>query len=280
MDHSLPKTARGGSIDRRAALKVGTAGVLSAATAGRLTDGALPQKPRSVLFVFLTGGLAHHDSFDMKPDAPAEVRGEFAPISTQTPGLHVCEHLPLLAARTEQYALVRSMVTASNGHEPACHMLLTGRLDLPPAFSLENVPNPEEWPSIPAVITYHMRGQKNVSLPPAAILPEPSVNEVGRFRPGQYAGRLGDQHEAWHVDVAAKCPLGNGPVRIVSGLTGRRLSMDRGPSSTRRCWRCPMEVKRDSIDGSVSSMTCSHKSRVLRGGQRDLAGIGNKRSRC
>jgi hypothetical protein len=87
-------------------------------------------------------------------------------------------------------------------------MLLTGRLDLPPGFSTVDVPNPNEWPSIPAQVTYALRGRGK--LPPAAVLPEPSVNEVARVRPGQYAGRLGPQHEAWHLDIAAKCPLGNG----------------------------------------------------------------------
>ena len=202
---------RGSSVDRRTVLKTGAAGLQAgtagyvAATAARsLVAADLPRQPRSVLFVFLTGGLSHHDSFDMKPDAPLEVRGEFEPIATRTPGLQVCEHLPRLAARSERYALVRSMATASNGHEPACHMLLTGRLDRPPDFSLENVPNPQEWPSIPAVITYALWDQRSAALPISAVLPQPSVNEVGKVRPGQYAGRLGNEYDAWHIDIAAK----------------------------------------------------------------------------
>ncbi|MGD9857133.1 MAG: DUF1501 domain-containing protein [Planctomycetaceae bacterium] len=210
MDCRIPPTPRGSSVDRRTLLGIGAAGVLSEAATRSVLRAASPDKPRSVLFVFLTGGLSHHDSFDMKPDAPSEVRGEFDPISTRTPGLQICEHLPQLAERSDHYALVRSMTTASDGHEQACHMLLTGRLDLPPGFSLDNVPNAQEWPSIPAVITYVMRDQRTTSMPTAAILPEPSVNEIGKVRPGQYAGRLGDQYDAWHINIAAQCPLGNG----------------------------------------------------------------------
>ena len=74
-------------------------------------------------------------------------------------------------------------------------MLLTGRQDLPPGFNLNNIPNPNEWPSIPSLVTYTTRGRNN--LPPAIVLPEPSVNEANRVRPGQYAGRLGPRWESW-----------------------------------------------------------------------------------
>ena len=195
---------------RREILRAGAA--LGALGVAQQAVGFTPQPSRnakSVLFVFLTGGMSHHDSFDMKPEAPDDIRGEFQPIATRTPGLQVCELLPLMSQRTEIYALHRAMATGSSGHEPACHMLLTGRLDLPTGFTLNDVPNAKEWPSIPAVITYAMRDQQHL-LPPAVILPEPSVNEAARFRPGQYAGQLGSQWEAWHIDIAAKCPLGNG----------------------------------------------------------------------
>jgi hypothetical protein len=173
--------------------------------------GAAPTSPKakSVIFVFLTGGLAHHDSFDMKPDAPADIRGEFQPIATRVPGIQICEHLPLLAQRADRYALVRSMRTNSDGHELACHMLLTGRLELSPGFSLENIPNANEWPSIPASVTYALR-DRQTPLPPAVVLPQPSVNEAGKVRPGQYAGKLGPHWDAWHVDIASPCALGNG----------------------------------------------------------------------
>ena len=64
---------------------------------------------KAVIYIFLSGGLAQHDSFDMKPDAPDLIRGEFRPIATRTPGIQICEHLPLLAERSHHWALVRSL---------------------------------------------------------------------------------------------------------------------------------------------------------------------------
>ena len=65
---------------------------------------------KAIIMVYLSGGLAHQDSFDLKPDAPQEVRGEFKPIDTSVPGLQVCELLPKLAAISYRYSLIRSIV--------------------------------------------------------------------------------------------------------------------------------------------------------------------------
>jgi hypothetical protein len=62
---------------------------------------AVQPKAKAVIYIFLSGGLAQHDSFDMKPDAPDGIRGEFKPIATRTPGIQICEHLPLLAERSQ-----------------------------------------------------------------------------------------------------------------------------------------------------------------------------------
>ncbi|MEC7565965.1 MAG: DUF1501 domain-containing protein [Planctomycetota bacterium] len=166
---------------------------------------------KKVLFVFLTGGISQHDTFDMKPDAGDDIRGTFQPVSTKTPGTQICEYLPKLGARSEAYTLVRSMKTDSSGHEPACHMMLTGRRDLPIGFSLKKVPSPNEWPTIASVVTYAMRNRRDLRMPAGIILPQPSVNEVGKVRPGQYAGQMGKKYEAWHINIAGNCALGNGP---------------------------------------------------------------------
>ena len=73
-------------------------------------------KAKSVIFVFLSGGLTQHDSFDPKPDAPVDIRGEFSPIATQTPGVSICEHLPMLAACSQHWSLIRSLTTPYNEH--------------------------------------------------------------------------------------------------------------------------------------------------------------------
>src|SRR5437762_13960261 len=123
-------------VTRRAALQAGSIGLLGlgmsdlSALRGMAATGQVAPK-KSVIFIFWTGGISHQDSFDLKPDAPDTVRGEFRPIATRTPGVQLCEHLPMLAERSDRFALVRSVGTENSGHEVACHMLLTGRLDLP-----------------------------------------------------------------------------------------------------------------------------------------------------
>ncbi len=94
---------------RRDALQAGAIGILglgmnhlaglrqATASEGRQPSG----KAKSCIFIFLSGGLSQHDSFDMKPEAPDNIRGEFQPHATKTPGLHICEHLPKLAERSQ-----------------------------------------------------------------------------------------------------------------------------------------------------------------------------------
>lgn len=201
------------SLSRRTMIQAGAIGLagLGMADVSRLRgessgDRVVPKK--SVIFLFLTGGLSHQDSFDLKPESPAAVRGDFLPIATRTPGIEIGEHLPRLAMRSDRYALVRSISTNSSGHGEACHMLLAGRLDPAPGFVMGRSPSPTEWPSLASQVTYAVRPQR--SLPAAVVLPQPSVNESGEVRPGQYAGRMGSRYEAWHVNIASQCALGNG----------------------------------------------------------------------
>ncbi len=203
--HSRRAMLRAGSIGL---MGLGMADVAALRSRGESTAGGSVTPAKSVIFIFLTGGLSHQDSFDLKPEAPDAVRGEFKPIATRVPGLDVCEHLPKLAARSDRYALVRSISTNSSGHGEACHMLLTGRLDAAPGFALNKVPSPTEWPSIATQAMFHTRGRNN--MPAAAVLPQPSINEAGEVRPGQHAGRMGSKHEAWLLNIAAPCALGNG----------------------------------------------------------------------
>ena len=109
-----------------------------------------------MIFIFLSGGLAQHESFDPKPDAPEGIRGEFRPIATATPGVHICEHLPMLARRSQLWSMVRSLTHASNDHSAGHAIMLTGRSELPAGFN-PNRPEPGDWPSIAAVAGAHGR---------------------------------------------------------------------------------------------------------------------------
>src|SRR5579862_565476 len=84
-------------------------------------------KAKACIILFMWGGPAQQDTWDMKPDAPVEFRGEFRPIPTAVPGVRICEHLPRLARLTDRLALVRSMTHPDVNHTTATHYLLTGR---------------------------------------------------------------------------------------------------------------------------------------------------------
>src|SRR5436190_2077366 len=115
-------------LGRRDLLRVGAAGLiglglpdlLRAAPSGRA-------KARSVILFFLEGGPSHIDLWDLKPDAPEQVRGEFRPIATTVPGLPFCEHLPMLARQAHHLTLVRSVHHTVADHNAGAYFALTGR---------------------------------------------------------------------------------------------------------------------------------------------------------
>jgi hypothetical protein len=166
-----------------------------------------PTPARSVIFIFLSGGLSQLDSFDMKPEAPEEIRGEFRPIETNTPGIRICEHLPLLARRSHLWALVRSLTHASNDHSAGHQIMLTGRSELPPGFD-PTAPKPTDWPSI-AAVAGAMAPRRN-NLPPAVVLPERLVHNTGRVIPGQFAGEMGPRRDPWFIEASPFDPAAYG----------------------------------------------------------------------
>src|SRR5947209_7748515 len=132
----LDPTHGGGALTtRRRFLQVGYSGLLGVGLPGLLAaraastaigTGAATGRAESVIVILLSGGLGQHDSFDMKPEAPEGIRGEFRPIATSVPGIHVCEHLPGLAQRADRLAVVRSMSHPEGNHLVAVHRVLTG----------------------------------------------------------------------------------------------------------------------------------------------------------
>jgi hypothetical protein len=185
-------------IHRRELLQVGFSGLLGIGLAGAVRAGATAtpavRKPKSVLIVFLTGAPSHLDTFDMKPEAPAEIRGDFKIIGAKTPGLHVCEHLSRLAARSDKYAVVRTMAHRENNHLVATHHVLTG-YPQPGAF-FDKVASRDDWPCYSAGLNYFRpRGD---GLPSGVNLPTFLV-EGPLTWPGQHAGILGPRHDPWQI---------------------------------------------------------------------------------
>ncbi|MEX0679353.1 MAG: DUF1501 domain-containing protein [Pirellulales bacterium] len=140
-------------VTRRTALEIGSLAVGSLTLADFLRGRAQAAKPAvdgsqtaslrareretAVIQIFMGGGPSHIDMFDLKPDAPAEIRGPFRPISTSLPGVYVSEHLPCLARAMDKVALVRSVTHSNAGHLPASHWMMTGYE--PPPSTTTNV---------------------------------------------------------------------------------------------------------------------------------------------
>ncbi len=200
-------------VSRRTAIQAGSIGLLGLGSnhvAALREAAAAPvaaSKPRSVIYIFLSGGLAQHDSFDLKPHAPDNIRGEFHSIATKTPGLDICEHLPKLAQRSHLWSLVRSFTHPSNDHSLGHHIMLTGRSEAPPGFN-PNAPRPQDWPSIACVAGAVTTPRNN--LPPAAVLPERLIHNSRRVLPGQFAGIMGSHRDPWFIEASAFSSLSYG----------------------------------------------------------------------
>jgi uncharacterized protein (DUF1501 family) len=200
---------------RRAAIQAGALGLLGLGMnhlnpLRALASRSLPTRDaraKAVIYIFLSGGLSQLDSFDLKPDAPAEYRGEFRPIATATPGLRICEHLPRLAGRSRLWTLCRSLTHPSNDHSASHNIMLTGRSVLPDGFD-PNKPRPNDWPAIAAVAGVARPAVNN--LPPAIILPESLVHRTGRVIPGQFAGEMGPRRDPWVVNASPYNAIGYG----------------------------------------------------------------------
>ncbi|QDU96592.1 DUF1501 domain-containing protein [Lignipirellula cremea] len=135
-----------GPASRRSFLKMGVLGVsgLSLAEVMRMqaaagTTSAAPDT--SVIFVWLAGGPPHMETYDMKPDAPEDYRGQFRPISTNVPGIEVCEHLPLHAKCADKYTLIRSIAHTFNDHGGGSKRFMTGRIPATPTGTLNDSPS-------------------------------------------------------------------------------------------------------------------------------------------
>ncbi|MDA0835074.1 MAG: DUF1501 domain-containing protein [Planctomycetota bacterium] len=201
------------NIPRRAALQAGALGLVGLgmnhlnALRAETTANKMPATAKSAIYIFLSGGLSQHESFDPKPDAPAEIRGDFHPIQTATPGLQICEHLPELAKRSSMWSICRSLSHPTNGHPEGHHIMLTGRTMLPPGFN-GSLPKPTDWPSLASIVGDLVPPRNN--LPPAAVLPERLVHYSGRVIPGQFGGMMGSQHDPWFIEASSYDSLSYG----------------------------------------------------------------------
>jgi hypothetical protein len=152
------------------------------------------RRRNACVFLFLFGGPSHIDLWDMKPAAPAEIRGEFRPAATCVPGVQVCEHLPGLARVLDRVCLLRSLTHRMNVHGPACSEVFSGREYFGPPTT--DQASREDWPALSALAARYARPRPG--LPPSVVLPW-YLQFPGQARriAGQSGGRMGERYNAF-----------------------------------------------------------------------------------
>ncbi len=204
-------------VTRRDFLRVGGVGLgaCGLSLGGLNALGAAESRSeRSVILLLLVGGPSQLETFDPKPDAPAEIRGPFGSIATSCPGIRVSEHLPRLASRMDRVALVRSVYhDAAPIHETGHQLLQTGRL----------CRTGEESPHFGSVLARFDRTKR--SLPPSIILPGPIARTGVDIPHGQSAGWLGSEFDPFHLDA-------DPAARLRSRRAFDRAGPSRGPAES------------------------------------------------
>lgn len=169
---------------------------------------------KAIINIYLPGGPSHLDMFDLKPDAPAEVRGEFRPIKTNVPGMEICELFPRLAKMADKYALIRSIYDSEGRHD--CYQCMTGRTVKDSASA-----PPGGWPALGAWVS-KLQGAKP-GVPANLSLMYPTGNRTwGEAGTG---GFLGSAHSP--MPLVAKDPNAQAQSMTLQGVTLERLE-DRG----------------------------------------------------
>ncbi|MEK6259103.1 MAG: DUF1501 domain-containing protein [Planctomycetota bacterium] len=166
------------------------------------SNGTSTDKAKACIIIYCWGGMSHLESFDLKPDAPAEFRGEFSPIHTVVPGIEIGEHLPLLARHTDKLAIVRSINHDDSAHGRGMYWNLTGHR--PPRAG--NIPPMrDDWPSLPAMISKFRSAPRGV--PTAVRLPYPMVDN-NTLQAGEYGGWLGVNYDPIVMRPSSGEPFG------------------------------------------------------------------------
>ena len=250
-----------GNVSRRDFLRLGGLSVLGLSVAEQRARAEASGKGlRRCIFILLTGGPSHFETFDPKPGAPTEIRGPFKPIATATPGVQFCETLPLLAQRSERFSLVRSLShDATPIHETGQQLLQAGRL------AYGNVLPP----SLGSIVS-RLLGSRN-DLPGYAVLPKPLGDTGVAIWQGQRAGDLGTEFEPWDV-MASDFGIRNsefGATAQADPIIEQRIPMgDPQRMATAANWMSEPEQIRRSYGDSEFGRGCLSARRLVEQGVR------------
>ena len=220
------------TINRRTFLVAGGLGYCGLQVPEARAGLSSTRKPAaSTILIWLSGGASHIDTWDMKPDAPAEFRGEFKPVPTAVPGLSLCEHLPMLAQQAKHLAVIRSLGHNGKGtgdHHAGYYYNLTGHAPDPSFRALLNdrTPQPTDWPFVGSVVA--AKRPAHPYLPGLITLPQ-KPGAPRYTRPGQFAARLGLEYDPVYVEGNEARPTEFAvPALALSGdVTAARLASRR-----------------------------------------------------
>jgi hypothetical protein len=217
-------------LTRREVLRAGSLGLLGLSLADLQARGSVAAAPRgrarACILLFLMGGPPQHSTWDPKPDAPAEIRGEFGPISTSVPGIHIGELLPRTARLAHKIAILRAVSSNDNAHSSSGYYMMTGQPHQPMNFENANPGPPNNYPNMGGILRRLKQGEG--IMPAAMTLPHRIFNTDGSVWPGQDAGFLGRNADPWLLTANPAAadfslPGFNLPVDIPTArLEGRR----------------------------------------------------------
>jgi len=189
------------SLSRRQTLQLASLGLTTIAAPGLTAAFGAPvaarPRARACILLYMDGGPSHIDLFDLKPDAPAEIRGPFRGVATTVPGTQVCEHLPLTARQMHRILQVRSVRHAQMVHDPAVYQMLTGYKHLSSAGGLE-----VEETDLPHMAAAFSAADRRPAVMPAAVQIPDLMKMQARVLPGQNAGILGPSFDPFPVAVS------------------------------------------------------------------------------
>lgn len=193
---------------RRRLLTAAGLGGLSVSTFLRLQSLSASQatadsgNAKACIIIYCWGGMSHLESWDPKPGAPVDVRGEFSPIDTDTAGIQISEHMPLLARQTSKLAIIRSIHHDDSAHGRGMYWNITGHR--PPRAG--NIP-PErsDWPSLPAMVSKFRLAPRGI--PNAVRLPYPMVDN-NTLQAGEYGGWMGAKYDPIVLRTPSGEPFG------------------------------------------------------------------------
>jgi len=239
-------------ITRREMMQVGYSGLLGVGLSSLTAQSATVRspKPKSVILVFLTGAASHIDTFDPKPDAPVEIRGEFGVVKTPVPGTIISACLPKLAERAGSYALVRTMAHKDNNHTAATHHVITGAIQ--PNVRFDKPLSREDWPNFGAGLNY-LRPRSD-GVPTGVTLPTfLQSSDAGLVWPGQHAGFLGPRHDPLQIQADPSKPdFRVNDLQIMAGLDVDTLD-------SRRSLLSEMTLKQRALAASAEGRRLSEQ---------------------